>query len=792
MFRVTKKRPPHRTATRRKEDDDDDEDDAVNEVQQEHQPPLFRVSERESQGDKLEEEEPIAVVSRRTVKKDKTKTERSRKRGLSVLKGEVQHRTKKARSGGVGRSAFSRGMTTFIDEDDEDDTNDAFPEESLDSTARQESATVPVYGKEALDALRAAQKKVAKPQELVEAVSAAAAAATATAIPVDQISSQENASVRLSDAASMEESHDEVHWRRHAKEQTFISLNGNDMGDGEDDRVLLGRDGKPLILEDPDDDHDWEEQVAKRAGISPATATTTTTVSARPSSSFRAPKATLTLEILRQNLLGTSHHLTERQEELGMALMRRQADLAQTMADRKRHQQSIETSGKACDDYQKLRYNLAMWVGALRDLEAKVRPIQKSLLDMVSLHLETVENEWKQWQDDVCATLEQCGRMDRLLGRQSLDHGGTQSEQVYQDEFGRDIGSQLKRDRDERFIRRRKRAQEVAEKAGRRGDQILELLIVREQGSDKRYDLLQEALRVAVEDLDDSYASPVKLKEHFEVWYRDYPDEYRQCYASLSLADLVHVFDRVELCRSPWIRFFLRDDDDDILEGKLFPSSVSVVPEQYDGDEGAKARNERMYRKEIVPFLKALFREYPLAVFVSEKLARVFGSSVVQIMDSTGHDSESSKDLCVLISRAAARVIEDLSVPLLKPDGQHPDESNERIMDSLEFVHTKQPIWIRSLLMSVLKIWMPIVQRISEQEYEALGKVVLGFLSETYLYFLSSLSDMPLALEHMSPIWRVLIQNHASLLESPDLIQHCAPLRAAALAYGLPAIESRQ
>ena len=461
------------------------------------------------------------------------------------------------------------------------------------------------------------------------------------------------------------------------------------------------------------------------------------------------------------------------------------------MADRKRHQQSIETSGKACDDYQKLRYNLAMWVGALRDLEAKVRPIQKSLLDMVSLHLETVENEWKQWQDDVCATLEQCGRMDRLLGRQSLDQGN-QSEQVYQDEFGRDIGSQLKRDRDERFIRRRKRAQDVAEKGGRRGDQILELLIVREQGSDKRYGLLQEALRVAVEDLDDSYASPVKLKEHFEVWYRDYPDEYRQCYASLSLADLVHVFDRVELCRSPWIRFFLRDDDDDMLEGKLFPSSISVVPEQDDADEGAKARNERMYRKEIVPFLKVLFREYPLAVFVSEKLARVFGSSVVQIMDSTGHDSESSKDLCVLISRAAARVIEDLSVPLLKPDGQHPDESNERIMDSLEFVNTKQPIWIRSWLMSVLKIWMPIVQRISEQEYEALGKVVLGFLSETYLYFLSSLSDMPLALEHMSPIWRVLIQNHASLLESPDLIQHCAPLRAAALAYGLPAIESRQ
>ena len=764
MFRVTKKRPKHRAGSRRKED----EDDEVDEVPQERHPAHSRVAERESDGERSEEESSRVVVSRR---KDKTKTERSRKRGLSVLKGDV-HRTKKTRPG--EGSAYFGGMTTFIDEDE---TN-TFPVESPDSTARQDEATAPVYGKEALDALRAAQA-VAKPKELE------AASATIPSPPFDKVSAQEAASVTLADASD-DDSH-KVHWRN-SKEPNYISLNGNDTVDGGDDGVLSGRDGKPVILEDPDD-HDWEEQVAKRAGVS--TATNSNRTATRPQSSFRAPNVTPTLEALRQSLTGTVHHLTERQEEIGMAIMRRQADLSQIVADRKRHQQSIETSGKACDDYQKLRYHLAMWVGALRDLEGKVRPIQKSLLEMVSLHLETVEQEWKYWQDDVCTTLDECGIMDRLLGRQMFDLG-THSQQVQQDEFGRDMGSQLKRDRDNRFMRRRKRAQQVSEKhGGGHCDQILELLVLREEGSDKRYDLLQEALRVAVEDLDESYASPEKLNEHFGVWYKDYPDEYRQCYASLSLANLVHVFDEVELCRSPWIRSFLNDNDDITLKGNLFSSRVSVVPDQHDGDEGAKARFERIYRKEIVPFLKALFREYPLAVFLSEKLARFFGSSVVQIMDSTGHESESSNDLCASISHAAGRIIKDLSIPLLKPTVRKPDESNARIMDSLEFVNTKQPMWIRGLLMSLLKIWMPIVRRISDEEYEAMGKVVLGFLSETYLYFLTSLSDMQGALEHLSPIWRVLIQNHAVLLVSPEFIQHCAPLRAAALAYGLPSIESQ-
>jgi hypothetical protein len=786
MFRVAKKKPNHRAAARRH--DEDDEDDHQH---QEHEPRVFSSSgavssssvpppERQSNGveqEDDEEEEGPRVVIRRL--KDKPQTERNRKRGLSVLKGDDSRKKTKKLEGLVSssRSSGSRGgLTTFIDEDE----LDTFPAvESPQSTgARQELQATPVYGKEALEALKAAQS-VAKPKELEE---------PPTTWPAP-LPSNDELSGHVHDQASVGavDVDDDASFQRNRNEHVFLSFNGNDPTEGEEDNVLLATDGKPIILEDPDD-HNWEEQVAKRAGISTTSTSTTSNTTSRLSTISRAAMVTPTLEALRQNLHGTVDHLSKREEELSLAVMRRQADLAQTIADHKRHEQSIETFGKACNDYQQLRYNLAMWVGALRDLDAKVRPIQKSMLEMVSLHFEAIEQGWKNWQDDVCATLDQFGLLDRVLGRTPSDLG-TQAEVAQQDEFGRDIGSQLKRDRENRFRYRQKRAQDVAKKHGRH-DEVLERLLLREEGFDRRYDLLQEALRVAVEDLDDTYASPRKLYEHFEAWNKDYPDDYRQCYANLSLADLLNVFEQVEFCGLPWFRIFLKDSDVNVIQEKLFPLTSALVPEEGDGEESAKACFERVYSKEFVPFLKAIFRENPVVVFLGQGLSQFFGNAIAQIMDRVGYESECSKELCAAIGQSAGRMLQDLSIPLLKPSCGVAHESNDTIVDSLDFVKKLQPMWIHDLLMNLLNTWMPMIRNVSIDVYVALGKVILGFISETYLYFLSSLSDNQMAIGHVSPIWKLMLQSHMMLLESPDFVQHSAPLRAAALAYGLPATES--
>jgi len=806
--------------------------------------------EKEEDGDDDKEEEisPLIVIRRKKHEdnhdsnknnNNKIKTHHpSRKRGLNVMKGDDDNNPndnnkKKSKKRSLLSKKNVRNTTSFIIDEDEEDMNtlprneaSMFSSSSSDFMVKkknknknietkaeeddEEQMVRPTYGKEALQALRAAQDKVVKPQDLE--TTETTSSSTITIIPPQQPSSQH----LQSNPSSLDNNKDQ-------EELNFISLRGkremdpiiraghdddDDGGHHEDGTLLLGKDGMPIILEDPQEDEDdennnedhrdWEEQVSKRAGISPPPRmTTNNNMTSRLSSSSSTPSGgttvTPTLKVLYQTLQGTVQHLSEQEEGIKNGLMRRQADLAQTIADQRRHTESMKVSGKACDDYQKLRYHLTMWVGAIRDLDNKVRPIQTSLLEMVSQHLETVEKEWKHWHEDVVVTLDQSGFLDRVLGRRSMSEQlGVEITTTQQDEFGRDIGSQLKRDRENRFLRRRKRAQDVTDKHGHY-DLMGDLFSLRDVGSDRRYDLLQEALRLAVDDLDETYASPKSLNGHFERWKEDYPDEYRQCYAHLSLGDLIHVFDQVELCRSPWLRIFLKDDQDCFnIPGKfLYPSNTAILSPQILDAEGEdqKAFFERFYGKDFIPFLTSVLRENPLLIFLSEPMSRLFGNSITQITEKIGYECQPSRDMSISIRRSVERTIQHLSIPLLTTSTPPYNESNERIVDSMTFVKEEQPKWIRGLLMNLLTFWIPIVQRISnEEEYESLGRVILDFLSETYLFFLTSLSNFQLASEHFSPIWNLLLENHSTLLESPDFILHSAPLRAAALAYGLPVV----
>lgn len=805
MFRQAKRKPNknkqfvNRVRRSNDEDDDDDEQDEGPIVTASSSSRQRRPGSAKKEDEEEDEESPLVIIRRRHNEKKpsgknrltKRKEPPSVKRGMDMAVnssfqvaeeqgnggddlewGSDDKKTKKRkkrRSKGLGFG----GMTMVIDED-EDHTgignNNHPPEADVQppDTKRFGDAT-PAYGKEALEALMAEQK-IAKPKELDEPI-----------LPETTIQNPPAAVGTGMSSGSPELNFIPLH---EVPEMTEHD-NGNDYDYDRKETILMETEGgssKPIILEDPDDDN-WEEQVAKRAGIQTA-----------PKASYQPPIATTntpTLNILRQNLQDTVQHLTIREEDLGHAIMRREADLAQTQADRKRQQNSIEGAGKACGDYQKLRYELAMWVGALRDLDEKVTPIQKSLLDMISLQIETAHREWVHWQDDVCATLREFHRIDRVLGRAPSDLNAEETE-AHLDEFGRDIGSQIRRDRDNRCRRRRKRQEEVAKNEDTYPmDPILDFLWAKEEASERRYDILQEALRVAMDDMNDTYASPNLLEECFAAWRRDYSDEYNQCYGNLSLADLAHVFEQVDLCRSPWIRGFLKTRQCLSTDGTLFPSRIATARDDQDPENVPTSSMERAYRKDFIPFVIELLREYPSVIFLSKRMSQLFSGSVSDIITRVGKESRSCKELCSGIANAGFSVLKSLSIPIMNSCGDNSGESalnnDHRVADAIRFVEREQPRWIQDLVLNMLELWIPVLQQTSQEQYEIMGKSVLGFLSETYLFYLASMPHSgQAATEHLAPIWKCLTEKYQGLLESPDFILQSAPLRAAAGAYGLP------
>ena len=767
MFRQTKRKPKHRGVLRR--NDDDDGEGGEPDVQM--TPPARSKSllrqEKEKEGDdgkEGDEEESRFVIRRHKDHKSFVSQKKRKESSRSLHRGarsslqdnqeedgssrSKKRKREKHRSKGLGFGA----MTMMIDEDGDDMGMPAVP--NSDSVA-------PGYGKEALEALKSAQA-AEKPKELQE-TSKESTSKLENKVEDDNGSAPSTAN----------------------KAENFIPLHEIPEAMDEDAPIVDDETSKPIILEDPDDDN-WEEQVARRAGIK-AAVTSSSKATTRPAVS--APR----LDMLRQNLQETVQHLSKREEDLGHAIMRREADLAQAQADRKRQKHSIEEAGKACLDYQKLRYELAMWVGALRDLDEKVDLILKSIFEMVYLHFEMAHQEWVHWQEDVCVTLREFQRLDRVLGRQPPDSSAEES-QTQLDEFGRDIGSQIRRDRENRCRRRKERIDGALQLCDPDGtDDILAYLWTKEELTGRRYDILQEALRVAVDDLDDAYASPRKLGETFSSWKKEYADEFCQCYADLSLADLAHVFDQVDLCRSKWIRGLLKSSEEITSDDALFPTAIQIAQDEGDPDtSSASSAMERAFQKRFLPFLLELLREYPSVLFLSNQLSRLFCGSIADVISKIGKDSQSSKDICGAISSAGTVVLESLSISILRsPERNFTDDlsgsSKERLDDALWFASAQQAKWIQRLVLNLLELWLPVLEQ-SEIESQNLGRSILGFLSENYLYLLSSLPASQDAPAHLGPIWKSLSQSYEDLLESPEFIFQSAPLRAAACAYGLPSL----
>jgi hypothetical protein len=138
------------------------------------------------------------------------------------------------------------------------------------------------------------------------------------------------------------------------------------------------------------------------------------------------------------------------------------------------------------------------------------------------------------------------------------------------------------------------------------------------------------------------------------------------------------------------------------------------------------------------------------------------------------------------------QALDTIAIPILLKKDQNASNDNDvalragldkgQLEHAIHFANNKQVLWVQNLLLNILMYWIPHLQSLSN--YDDIVKCLLDFASSKFLFLLSSMDSADAAYS-FAPIWEIISKNHAHLLESPAFIIQSAPIRAAAMAYGL-------
>jgi hypothetical protein len=570
-------------------------------------------------------------------------------------------------------------------------------------------------------------------------------------------------------------------------EEAFISLHGGDSRHHDTIPYTTQHEdlGEEYDLEEVEVDQEeselWNEQIERRAGIKSSAATAT-----RRSTTTNL----VSLDALSDNLQSTIRSMQTQQEQLQNSINRRKADREHANIDSQTQEETLKTAGEACEYYQKLRYDITVWVGALRDLRTKVMPIQQAFLEMLQVQCEDVDHEFRSWQDDSIAVLQEHGMLSQILGRQPKTPTITDAPTV--DEFGRDIKSQYIRDRDLRFQKRHQRLFDNVDSPPTLHSICDSLLD--DHNEKERCETLNEAFRVALEDLDQDYTSSQSLKDLFDKWKAAYPEDYKQCYASLSLGDLLAIFLQADICKSTWFVDMIVNESEDNESDHTFPKELESML----GEESVDQRKEylgRSVEKGVLPMLTSILQTNPsILLFLSRKRTQ-WMSKLVQLSVRNMQESPNLVlELEKVISDALAKVLDGIVIPILNPqDGTV--EANQNFAQAERFSSVYLAQMVGEMLSNMVLCWFPLLSLENAEGMNGIS-AVLSFVNEKFLMLLSSLDKQSTenstnqSKQVFSAIWQALRKDSRNLLEAPSLLLVTMPLRAAGRAYQLDVVSA--
>jgi hypothetical protein len=510
----------------------------------------------------------------------------------------------------------------------------------------------------------------------------------------------------------------------------------------------------------------WEAEVTRRAGISQSFKRGAPTTGPRLSSSQGPGKVSLLH--LKSQIGSALSSLQDQRDDLERARQRRETEVIQTRSVLQRQQAEVKQSGNSLEYYQQLRETLASWIGALRELSSKLKPIQVALHDLES---EVAANShWREWENDTISVLHQAGLLDTVVGRQPPSTAFDDIAMV--DDFGRDIKSQHSMQREKRS-RHRKRIREQREEPIR-GDESDAVLSDGEQEVFReRHMSLQKALDVAMNDLDDEYTKLQNIVTVFEEWRLANAEEYRQCFASLSLGDLASVLIQADLCHlhDPW------NESDGYKEAKWIAIAHGAT------NTLGFAGLARIMEKAVFPAVSDLLDRsgYNLA---SSKQTRSLTTFYRHVQKLFPEDSDMLQKLRGRVSAYLQEQLQEIAIPILRRPMVLPATEPTDLIAALATATTGQMHRIRKIVGNVLMHWSIILPA-----DDVFIGTVLDFLSTRFLFLLSSLQGLEQPQFAATPtdvfgeVWSLL--QGTRWLDRPEWMIQAAPLRAAAIAYNI-------
>jgi hypothetical protein len=561
-----------------------------------------------------------------------------------------------------------------------------------------------------------------------------------------------------------------------------------------------------------EDSHDWEQQLLRRAGIAPADKNHFAPTSSSAHTSVHTNTAQL-----REQIQSTLKQLTTQQEDVHVALERRQVDLQHAQVELQRHGAELQQAGQALEYYQELRETLASWVGALRDLQTKLRPLRQARWE---LELDqSAKTRWRDWENDMVAILRQAQLLQQVLGRQpnNDDDESTVSSSFTTttvDEFGRDVKSQQVLQREQRYRQRQRIiGQRRTRKTYTSTSTTSAVVVWREDDSDafcsdgeqheleERRRALDLAFQVALEEMEEEYTNMANLVSIFVKWSQSYQEDYRNCFANLSLADLAGVL----------VDKYLNGNEEHHplhwLDTKNSTSSAATSafswldslqsPELSSPDKLEESPMYLVFDRVVIPrYLDLLDKSiYSLqSSKQSKSLAGMYGW-ICRLFPQSHNGPMLSK----MKSRTVeylCQEIQNIAIPIPKAGAWGyaatvPDE----VQDAIRSATCGQIHRIVKLLRNVLKYWAPHLQ-----DSQPLTATVLEFCSTKLLFLLSSLQAAssvaitkesspfldvvpPSPRETFAEIYHAL--QPTKWLDQPEYMLQGASIRAAAIAYGI-------
>lgn len=563
-----------------------------------------------------------------------------------------------------------------------------------------------------------------------------------------------------------------------AEEEAYISLNGkNEAIDST--RILTGEEAlqfdtndapdfeDPIDVDgdfnmDSEDVQDWEVELARRAGISmPCLSPSSKNVS---------------MQNLQDSISDAISQIRSQQEDVIRCRERRQQQVQLLEEELSRSRDELKHSGEAFEYFQKLRQKLALWIGAMRELQMKVIPIQDALYQ---LQADVAANErWHDFEDDAVYYLKKQGRLLKVVGRQPLATEEL-AELPHVDEFGRNVQSQQSLQREKRL----KHLQRIAEQRQSipRGDESDAFLSDNEQEDFReRHSALQEALSVALDSLDEQFTKLQWLVDEFALWKKDYPVEYKQCYASLSLADLASVLVRAELCElnDPW------NESEGYNEAKW----TTVIRSAQSLGLLDDVAIERLMEKSVLPAIQTLISKEGLNL-CSGKEVKAMGAFLRHVEPFLPPKSAAGATLKASLVNYVQMYITRIAIPIPSHLAEE-QSSSESLADvdaekvALQYAAIGQLHRIKKVLTNVLIWWVPVLQA-----NHMFGEFILDFIGNKFLLLLSATRPFEQPRFSASPtdifaeIWNTL--QPTGWLNDPNLLVTSATVRAAAMAFGL-------